>query len=308
MLIATRTVIQEATVMENSRRSLKIVSESDAALVRLAQSGDRTAFGLLYLRHHEAAWRVANAVMAFSPESAGVVIEAFARVLASPSHRLEGDAVLRPDLLTCVRHVALERAPVRQKPAFRGCSRKDSRTPPDEIVLAQVEPVVAEAFRCLGEPERTALWLARIEALTPNEVGAVMEVPTERAAALAATGHDELCRALARHFASHGNTWCREAAPYVAGVRDADTARPELAEHVGRCATCGMRRAEAANVSAALRGAIAPSPLLGRPCQRRWLGEVNKRIRRCTVLKRRILAVLGALLRARLLSGWATRS
>ena len=54
--------------------------------------------------------------------------------------------------------------------------------------------------------------------------------------------------------------------------------------------------------------AIAPSPLLGRPCQRRWLGEVNLGIRRCTVLKRRVLAVLGALLTARLLSGWAKRS
>lgn len=307
MLIAIRTVIQEAAVMENSRRPLKIVSESDATLVRLAQSGDRTAFGLLYLRHHEAAWRVANAVTAFSPESAGVVIEAFARVLASPPHRLEGDAVLRPDLLTCVRHVALERAPVRQKAALRGCP-KDSRTPPNEIVLTDVEPVVAEAFRGLGEPERTALWLTRIEALTPNEVGAVMDVPSERAAALAVTGHHELCRALAGLFASYGSAWCQEAAPYVAGVREADTERPDLADHVGRCATCGMRRAEAANVSAALRSAIAPSPLLGRPCQRRWLGEVNLGIRPCTVLKRRVLAVLGALLTARLLSGWAKRS
>lgn len=259
--------------MENLRRSMKMASENDARLVQLARSGDRTAFGLLYLRHHEAAWRMANAVTAFSSESAGLVVEAFARVLASPRHRFEGDAVLRPALLVCLRQVALERR------AGGGVSTSTVHTatvPGNEIVLVEVEPVAAEAFRRLAEPERTAMWLTEIENLTPKEVGAVMGLSPTRAAALAAKGRQDLCAALVGLFATYGDKPCREAAAHVAGVpADDETVGQNVFEHLGRCATCRMRRTEAADVSAALRGAIPPSPLLCRPCQRRWLEQAE---------------------------------
>ena len=35
---------------------------TDADLIGLARAGDRSAFGMLYLRHHSAAWRVACVV------------------------------------------------------------------------------------------------------------------------------------------------------------------------------------------------------------------------------------------------------
>ena len=254
---------------------MKMASENDARLVQLARSGDRTAFGLLYLRHHEAAWRVANAITAFSSESASVVVDAFARVLASPLHRIEGEAVLRPALLACLRQVALDR---RSSGGVSETAVHSATMPGNEIVLVEVEPIAAEAFRRLAEPERTAMWLTEIENLTPKEVGAVMGLSPTRAAALAADGRHDLCAALVGLFAIYGDKPCRRAAAYVAGVpADDDTTRQNLAEHLGRCATCRMRRTEAADVSAALRGAIPPSPLLGRPCQRRWLEQAETR-------------------------------
>lgn len=283
--------------MEMSRRSIGIAHESDATLVQRVRSGERAAFGLLYLRHYEAAWRVANAVTGFSPEAGGVVVEAFARVLTCPSHRLDGDEVLRPDLLASVREVALERSAGNSR-----ISSPASIEGPDrcakEMVLAEAEPIIVEAFRDLEEPERTALWLTAVEALTPSEVGTVMGLSPQRAGTLAVQAHHDLSRNLARLFARDRTGPCREAAPHAAGICDESTGHPHLAEHLARCLICRMRRAEAADLPGALRCAIPPSPLLGRPCQRRWMGQRSQMKNRSAALQWPVLVVLATLLLA----------
>jgi len=288
--MAGATGLSEAPTMEMSRRSFEIVHETDAALVRRARTGEPTAFGLLYLRHHEAAWRVANAVTAFSPTADRVVVEAFTRALVGSPRRPGPDAVLRPDLLRHVREVALEWAGDQRRIASRAKSSPPPGGATDELVLADVEPVVAAAFRALEEPARTALWLTEIEALTPTEVGRVMDLPAERAAALGVEARGQLSQALLGLFAEERSSAC--AAP-----RDRRSSGSAVTSEPGRgceppgCPLCRMRQAEAADPIATLRSVLPAAPLLGGPCQRRWLGRTGGPRRRADRPRRAAVVV-----------------
>ncbi|HET9771849.1 MAG TPA: sigma-70 family RNA polymerase sigma factor [Acidimicrobiia bacterium] len=257
--------------MDISRRSVRLAHESDGVLVERARSGEDAAFGLLYLRHHQAAWRVANAVTAFSPRCEDAVVEAFTRVLDSDRRR-DGDAALRVDLLACVRQVALERGIGGGTGPTQFPAAPDRRPvgSPNEVVLTDLEPLVAQAFRDLDEPERTALWLSDAEALTPTEVAGVMGLSRPQAAALAADGRLRLRQSLGRLFAACGPEACRRAAFQASGTGTGDRVRSDLAEHVSGCPICRMRSAEAGQLATSLWSVVPCPPLLGRPCQRRW--------------------------------------
>ena len=60
-----------------------LTATDDLTLVQAARSGDRLAFGVLYLRHHAAAWRIACVVSRFSPDAELAVIEGFTRVFSA---------------------------------------------------------------------------------------------------------------------------------------------------------------------------------------------------------------------------------
>src|SRR5215213_652500 len=60
-----------------------VTSAGDLSLVAAARAGDRLAFGILYLRHHAAAWRVACVASRFSPDAELAVIEGFTRVFSA---------------------------------------------------------------------------------------------------------------------------------------------------------------------------------------------------------------------------------
>src|SRR5919197_3584715 len=91
-----------------------LAAHDDLTLVQAARSGDRLAFGVLYLRHHAAAWRIACVASRFSPDAELAVIEGFTRVfsaLPAESEEFErGGVTFRPYLLACVRQAALDRA------------------------------------------------------------------------------------------------------------------------------------------------------------------------------------------------------
>ncbi|MGH9038372.1 MAG: sigma-70 family RNA polymerase sigma factor, partial [Acidimicrobiia bacterium] len=55
----------------------------DAELVAQARDGDRTAFGVLYLRHHAAAWRLASATSGFTDDAELAVLAGFTEVFSS---------------------------------------------------------------------------------------------------------------------------------------------------------------------------------------------------------------------------------
>jgi DNA-directed RNA polymerase specialized sigma24 family protein len=133
----------------------------DAELVARAREGDRVAFGVLYLRHHAAAWRLASATSRFSDDAELAVLAGFTDVF--PTLPRTGDPAFRAHLLTCVRRAALDRGRTR---ASAGGDHGNSAG----------GTAVRAALAALPEHRRAALWLTDVEAMTPAEVAAVLDL------------------------------------------------------------------------------------------------------------------------------------
>src|SRR5437879_13694361 len=84
-------------------------SVADRKLALRARDGDRLAFGVLYLAHHEVAWRMACATTAFSADAEIALVEGFARVFGALPDVLDAEFVFRPLLLASVRTRAAAR-------------------------------------------------------------------------------------------------------------------------------------------------------------------------------------------------------
>src|SRR5581483_4799182 len=82
---------------------------ADRKLALRAHRGDRLAFGVLYLTHHEVAWRMACATTAFSADAEIALVEGFARVFGELPDALDEEFAFRPLLLASVRAFAVER-------------------------------------------------------------------------------------------------------------------------------------------------------------------------------------------------------
>lgn len=145
------------------------VPATDADLVREVRAGTRSALGLLYLRHGEAAWRVACISTGFSADAEVALIEGFTEVFVvlpgEPDTRS-----FRSSLLGCVRQVALHRA---------GRRTDDPPVGPDEVDLRTTGSRPVEVLSALPELDRCALWLMEVEAMTPGEASPVLGVAPE---------------------------------------------------------------------------------------------------------------------------------
>ncbi len=255
----------------------------DLTLVEAARSGDRLAFGVLYLRHHAAAWRVACVVSRFSPDAELALIEGFTRVFSALPLKAEefpaGGVSFRPYLLACVRQAALTRA--------RTAGRADASPAPlaglapnGELVLSSLEHHVARgALAALGERSRTALWLCDVEAMTPAEIaGLVGGRPDEITALLGQARQDFQAAAHATLSDHESRAGCRFTVanldPYQAGTLD--PAKGVLVRsHLDICPTCRMRLGELANGPATLAAAVPAAPLLGGETQHHWLTSAD---------------------------------
>src|SRR4029078_8147620 len=82
---------------------------SDSELVLRARQGDRRSFGTLYLRHHDAAWRVACAAAGSATDAEDAVAQGVRKVFAALPRMVDRDLAFRPYLLACVRNAAAYR-------------------------------------------------------------------------------------------------------------------------------------------------------------------------------------------------------
>ena len=142
---------------------------SDSELVLRARQGDRRSFGTLYLRHHDAAWRVACAAAGSPTDAEDAVAEGFAKVFAALPRMVDRELAFRPYLLACVRNAAVDRHRRTRKIDLRDevPEQEAAAADPDEVVLADLERnLVGEALRSLPERWRTVLWLTEVEGMT----------------------------------------------------------------------------------------------------------------------------------------------
>lgn len=301
-----------------------VTTTHDLTLVASARAGDRIAFGMLYLRHHAAAWRVACVASRFSPDAELAVIEGFTRVfsaLPEISQAAEAAGVtFRPYLLACVRQSALDRARAAGRRELSKTGPTTSSRPPaalagltvdGEVRLSGLEHHIARgALAVLAERARTALWLSDVEAMTPGEVAGILGGSPEEIAELAATTRAKLHTvqqtALDRQEVRAA---CRFSAEHLAAY-EARTLDPAeglvVRSHLTDCPACRMRQGELGNAAAALAAAVPPAPLLGGETQHHWLATKAK-IQPAERLLTPILAAGGAVPRESLARRTATQ-
>ncbi|HTC80441.1 MAG TPA: sigma-70 family RNA polymerase sigma factor [Acidimicrobiia bacterium] len=256
---------------------------SDSELVLRARQGDRRSFGTLYLRHHDAAWRVACAAAGSPADAEDAVAEGFAKVFAALPRIVDRDLAFRPYLLACVRNAAVDRHRRTRKIDLRDevPEQKATTGDPDEVVLADLERnLVGEALRSLPERWRTVLWLTEVEGMTPTEVSAVIGIKPNAVAALSYRAREGLREAyLQAHVRAEAKADCRytvdRLSPYVRNELAARE-RDKVQAHLDGCAACRQRRDELADVNASLLGALVPVPLLlGSRTQQEWLSVAH---------------------------------
>jgi DNA-directed RNA polymerase specialized sigma24 family protein len=271
-------------------------SASDGELVAAVRRGDRLAFGVLYHRHHQPAWRIAcNSAESFA-EAEGAVIDGFTRVFATCAPG--GDVPFHLCLAACVRQAALAvhpspgRRPGRIVLARLG--RVSALSPENEVdlrdgnsgadgesVLLSPLELALDAFHCLPETWRIVLWLTEFEAMTLREASFVVGIKPSAVARLhRRAGRAVHDAALARHLQAPLAPDCRYTLARFRRCVDGqasklDTAR--IGSHLEDCARCFVAWEQTREAQRFLLAALVPVPEdLGPQAQRHWL-DSNKR-------------------------------
>ena len=266
---------------------------SDSELVLRTRQGDRRSFGTLYLRHHDAAWRVACTSAASAADAEDAVAEGFAKVFAALPRLVDRDLAFRPYLLACVRNAAVDRHRRTRKLDLRDEVPDHAAVAdgPDEIVLADLDRnLVGEALQSLPERWRTVLWLTEVEGMTPMEVSAVIGIRPNAVAALSYRAREGLRQAyLQAHVRVEPKADCRSTVdrlgPYVRN-KLAGRERDKVQAHLDGCTTCRQRRDELADVNATRKAKL--------PAKAAKLGTSSTVQRTRALVVTLLLAVSGA--------------
>ncbi len=250
--------------LETEPRSAEAPGPSDAELITAVRSGDKAAFGPLYLRHVGAARALARQMTRDPNEAEDLVSEAFAKVLTVVQGGGGPDVAFRAYLLTALRRIAYDRT--------RAGSRvtvSDDLTPYDPGVpfvdpaLEGLEKsIVSRAYTSLPERWQTVLWHTEVEGLTPAQVAPILGLTANGVAALAYRAREGLRQAyLQQHLAAPLDDGCR---PYSdrlgayarGGLSKRETAQVE--EHLDTCARCRELVLELTDVGSGMRAVVAP--------------------------------------------------
>ncbi|HVW31742.1 MAG TPA: sigma-70 family RNA polymerase sigma factor, partial [Acidimicrobiia bacterium] len=160
---------------------------SEDELLDRARDGDRSAFGALYLRHRDAARKVAGMCASSAADAEDAVAEGFARVFAALPRMAGRQIAFRPYLLTCVRNAATDRLRRERRIDLRDQMPETPGTAQaDDMALMGLERnLVGEALQALPARWRTVLWLTEVEGLSPAEVSRRIGIKPNAVAALA---------------------------------------------------------------------------------------------------------------------------
>ena len=250
---------------------------SEEELLDRAREGDRSAFGTLYLRHRDAARKVAGMCASSAADAEDAVAEGFARVFAALPRMAGRQIAFRPYLLTCVRNAATDRLRRErridlreQMPETAGSAQAD-----DMALLGLERNLVGEALQALPARWRTVLWLTEVEGLSPAEVSRRIGIKPNAVAALAYRARKGLREAyLQAHLKAEASEDCRATVSRLGNYVRGDLAEKErqaVQTHLDTCAKCRCRRDELTDVNATLRNAFLPVPLLLAGLQRKAL-------------------------------------
>ncbi|MHC5053405.1 MAG: RNA polymerase sigma factor [Planctomycetota bacterium] len=152
---------------------------SDEELVRLANSGDASAFERIYLRHRDWVVRLAWRFARNREDALDVLQDAFAYLFGKfPGFELR--AKMTTFLYPVVRNLALERARKRRRTVGideAGPSEPEAPPVPDSADAGEGRARLAEALRKLNEGEREVVHLRFTEDMKLGEIARALAVP-----------------------------------------------------------------------------------------------------------------------------------
>ena len=240
------------------------VDRSDAELIAATRSGDAVAYGLLYLRHQDAARRLARTLVREQSAVDDLVAEAFAKVLGTLRAGHGPDEAFRAYLLTSLRNLFYDQVRRdRRLEVTDDIGRYETGVPfTDTASEAEERGLAARAFRRLPERWQTVLWHTEIEGESPAEVAPLLGLTANGVSALAYRARERLKQMyLQEHIAGETDPDCRWAAERLGTrVRDGLSRRErrKVDDHLSDCARCTLLYTELGEINSGLRELIAP--------------------------------------------------
>ncbi|MEH0108413.1 sigma-70 family RNA polymerase sigma factor [Tersicoccus sp. MR15.9] len=237
---------------------------SDGQLVGAVRAGDRRAFGILYERHRDAAWRVARRYANSAAQADDLVAEAFANMLAAIRRGAGPRDNVRAYLVTIVAHEAARAArSTRGQYSTEAIELAEVPQVFDDPVLKSFDAeTIRRAFLTLPERSRAVLWYAAVEGLKPAAIGPLIGLSPNATSVALRRAREQLSQAyLQCHVRAVGDHQCAAVGPSLAAYAAGRLRGPALAStraHVESCLTCSAAVLHLRDVKRGLRAAYLP--------------------------------------------------
>ncbi len=253
-------------------QTLRVVDgPADDELIGSVRHGDMDAYAVLYLRHVDAARRLAGQLAA-PAEADDLVAESFSRVLVALQGGGGPDLAFRAYLLTSLRRLHVDR----QRQLGRAAPTGDDRvldTPVDHgdpVIAAFDSSVAARAFASLPERWQAVLWHTEVDGQSPADIAPLLGLSPNSVAALARRAREGLRQAfLAEHVGAVPEGDCRRTREqfgfFIRTGRSPRRRRQDRVDvplHLAGCRSCSGVYLDLVDVNAQIGAVIGPA-LLG---------------------------------------------
>lgn len=239
----------------------------DAELLARVRADDKSAFGELFERHHEAALRAAKRFTAGTRISAeDCVSDAFAQIFAALQRGKGPDEFFRAYLYTVMRNAVQAANRVDSESVtvddFEIIERTSKKHDVDPAITRFETEVVRAAFASLPERWQSVLWYSDIEEMKPAEVAPILGLTSHGVSMLRTRAREGLRSAyLQEHLRAVAPGSACEGVASKLGAFSRMTLsareRAKVTAHLADCADCTAMAAEVKNVNRGLLGIIA---------------------------------------------------
>lgn len=233
----------------------------DTELLDMCRSGDRSAMGELYARHHDAALRYARS-LAGDPRADDLVNEAFIKVIQSVDKGGGPDTSFRAYLKTTIRRVHIDNVRKHEREVLS----MDGDLPTTAVVDGSAQraesKLLMDILQAMPERWRSVLWLTEVVGKSHQDVADELGSNPNAIGVAAHRAREELRR---RYLAAHTEAAERpECLPVLAElgafVRDGLSARRRTAveEHLIGCASCSATTSNLRQMNQHLGAMVLP--------------------------------------------------
>jgi RNA polymerase sigma factor (sigma-70 family) len=247
---------------------MAVTALSDAELLSGARNGDEAAFTELYVRHHDAARRLAQGYKRLGDPD-DLVNGAFERVLAALRRGSGPTDSFRAYLFVTLRRLAMEHG---RRDGVGSDEPLDEVPEPVFAVAGDRElegaerAIIAQAFESLPNAWQTVLWQTAVEGKQPKDFAGAVGMTPNAAAALAYRARERLRQAyLQAHLQQPARNGCEPHRSRLGSYVRGGLSRRHAAattEHLASCEACRELNDELSDVNRMLVRAVAPVFLL----------------------------------------------